>query len=401
MNVAFRHDPIWNDGANGLDIGCDGYRLWKKAVHFKLGKGSQDIQFNGIELRVVSTPVGIRFDKGSGIRVSLTAGEGKIVRLTKGLMTYAYLLNGSHLVLSQLTPLMLRGAVHPASVCAGFLDMNVFQIARRINADSMDEESVSIGAEMTPSRLSMQQKEALLLEAIRGTESRLIIGYFPMVDEFNHVYMDQLETEWPEGRVSGLFTSCMRSVDDLLAQVMAQAGPDTLIVVSSDHGAVPYRRMVHVNELLADAGLVRRSGDGYDLRGSTVYFHPSNCGLIVMQQHAPRPDIMRRLMHSLDAARITPGVDIAMVELREPDPYPAFLYPLADSSLTGVPPQRGRETLDTTKAGGHHLSPLSPTPWIQAMLGLWSPRSQQLGRDLADIPTENRRLKTFLLDLLQ
>jgi hypothetical protein len=400
MNVAFRHDSIWKDEAKGLDIGCDGYRLWKKAVHFPLGRGSQDIRFGGIELDVTSTPVGVRIDKGSGTRAFLAAGEGKIVRFTKGLVGYACLLNGSQLVLNQLTTPMLRGGVHPASVGAGVLDLNVFQLARRVNSASTDEESISIDAELVPSRFCMQQKENLILEAICATHSKLIVGYLPLVDEFNHVYMDQLETEWPKGRVSSLFVSCMRSVDRFLAQVMAQTGPDTLLVVSSDHGAVPYRCMVHVNELLVGAGLTRRSEDGYDLRGSIAYFHPSNCGLIVMQPQASRPDGLRRLNHALEAARTVLGTEIGMVELKGPDPYPAFLYPKTDSKLTGSPPRRGDGTLDATKAGGHHLSPLTPTPWIQAMLGLWSPRFMETGRDLDDIPTENRQLKAFLLDLI-
>jgi hypothetical protein len=400
MNVAFRNDPVWTDGTTGLDIGCDAYRIWKKPSLVKLKKGFQDFQFGGIELRALRTQGGVKITKGVGSRAHLSVGEGTIIRLTAGLSAYACLLDNSHLVLSRLTAPMLRGSIHPASVDEGILDLNVFQLARSVNESSPNMESISMDTEMAPALYGMRQKESLILEAIRGTNSKLVIGYIPLIDEFNHVYMDQLETEWPEGRVSGLFTSCMHFVDSLLAKVMAMAGPDTLLVVSSDHGAVPYRRMIHMNELLAGAGLVRLADDGYDLRRSIAYYHPSNCGLIAMQPQSSRPDVLRRLRHVLDAARMTPGTEIGMVELREPGQYPAFLYPMADSKLTASPLRRGGGTLDNTKAGGHHLSPLTPTPWIQAMLGLWSPRSQKLGSDLAGIPTENRQLKAFLLDLL-
>jgi hypothetical protein len=401
MNVAFRRDPVWKDGVEGLDIGCDGYRLWKKSKHFQLDRGSQEIEFGGIELRARRTRGGVTLAKGTSNRACLSVGEGRMVRLTRGLYVYACLLNDSTLVLSQLTMPMMRGSIHPASAHAGFLDLNVFQLARKVNDASPGMESIPIVTEMAPSLHGMRQKEELILEAIQGTDSRLIIGYIPLIDEFNHVYMDQLETEWPKGRVSGLFTACMRFVDSLLGKVMAAADPDALLVVSSDHGAVPYRRVIHVNELLVGAGLARRSDDGYDLRGSIACYHPSNCGLIAMQRHASRPDVLRRLRRALDDARVSLGTEMGMVELREHDPYPAFIYPMTDSELTGKPPRRGGGALDASKAGGHHLSPLTPTPWIQAMLGLWSPRTQALGRDLAGIPTENRLLKAFLLDLIQ
>ena len=46
------------------------------------------------------------------------------------------------------------------------------------------------------------------------------------------------------------------------------------------------------------------------------------------------------------------------------------------------------------------MSPLCPTPWIQAMLGLWSARSKTLAAELGVIPTRNRELKGFLLNMM-
>ena len=83
------------------------------------------------------------------------------------------------------------------------------------------------------------------------------------------------------------------------------------------------------------------------------------------------------------------------------DPFIAFLYPLADSSLTGKPPRRAREMLERKHSGGQHISPLTATPWIQAMLGLWSPRTTTLARDLDSIPTANGMMKNFLLRMLE
>jgi hypothetical protein len=73
---------------------------------------------------------------------------------------------------------------------------------------------------------------------------------------------------------------------------------------------------------------------------------------------------------------------------------------MGDAYFSGRPPARSGVVLDTRKKGGHHLSPLSPTPWIQALLGLWSPRSRNLARDLAPLPERNVDVKQFLLGLI-
>jgi hypothetical protein len=223
------------------------------------------------------------------------------------------------------------------------------------------------------------------------------VGYFPLIDVLNHAYCDLLETEWPDGRVSELYCASVALVDKLLERVMQAAGQDTLVVVSSDHGAASSRKLLHLNELLAAEGIVKRSGDEYDLPRSAAFYHPSDCGQVVARHNGDRAAILAALRRALDRARQEFGIDIGMQEGGGDDPYIAFLFPLGDGYFTGNHPGRGRPTLDSARRGGHHLSPLSPTPWIQAMLGLWSPRSAALAKELPAIPTDNKDVKDFLL----
>jgi hypothetical protein len=90
-----------------------------------------------------------------------------------------------------------------------------------------------------------------------------------------------------------------------------------------------------------------------------------------------------------------------MIEGMPDEPFIAFLYPLSDSYLTARPSKRAGELLDRTRSGGQHLSPLAATPWIQAMLGLWSPRTTYLARDVDGIPTANSMMRSFLLRMLE
>ena len=77
-------------------------------------------------------------------------------------------------------------------------------------------------------------------------------------------------------------------------------------------------------------------------------------------------------------------------------PYVAFLYPKGDRYFTGRPPRAGGNSLDKRRAGAHHLSPLSPTPWISAALGTWGPRRET--GNLPFMPKRNVEMKKFLME---
>ena len=66
---------------------------------------------------------------------------------------------------------------------------------------------------------------------------------------------------------------------------MERLDENTLLVLSSDHGQAPYRRALHLNDLPAKIGLVRKRKKGYDLRRSVAYYHPASCGQIVVNPH--------------------------------------------------------------------------------------------------------------------
>jgi hypothetical protein len=297
----------------------------------------------------------------------------------------------------------------------GFLDMSAFKVARKLWTDKSAEASIPRSSVIFPSAVSLRQKADLMLEAVRHTPANLVIGYFPIVDEFNHSWFDLFVTEGPDGYASRLFTACVELIDVLLGKLMTEAGSDTLLVLSSDHGAMAHRRVLHLNELFADAGFVKRIQGGYDLRRSSLYYHPSDCGQVVANPAVPSPAAGRgsRLTSNtpLPAIREVIGrantvftAQIAIEPNRPDGSYAAFLFPLGDTYFTGRAPRKekaspkNRSPLDSRKAGSHHLSPLSPTPWIQALLGLWTPDPR--GRLPGSVPSANRDVKDFLLDLL-
>ena len=424
MNVAYRNDPVWSSRGSHLEFGYDGYRLWQKPAAFRLDQRGRRINYRGIAFTLAPSADGVVILKGSSVRARLAEGEGKVVQFTQGLRAFAHLLDRSVLIIHPLNKAVIRGSVEGTAAADGFLDTNVFRVVRRLNerrsaksasrysADSAEyrgaksagyvgaDASLSVAAEMMPSALCMAQKSELMSAAIANERSRLVVGYFPLIDELNHAYFDLLETEWPDGRVSELYCASVALVDQLLHRIMQAAGRDTLVVVSSDHGAASSRKLLHFNELLAAEGIVKRSGEAYDLPRSAAFYHPSDCGQVVARHDADRAAVLAGLQRALKRAHEEFGIDIGVQEGGRDDPYIAFLFPLGDGYFTGNHPGRGRPTLDGGRRGGHHLSPLSPTPWIQAMLGLWSPRSAALARELPAIPVDNKDVKSFLLEVM-
>jgi hypothetical protein len=235
----------------------------------------------------------------------------------------------------------------------------------------------------------------------------LTIAYFSLIDELSHVYLDQIEHQWPEGRGSQLLRRCFRLVDSYIGKIMESLGDQTLLVLSADHGQAPYRRILHLNDLLSEAGLVRlsrdRSNPGYDLRHSVAYYHPANCGQVVVNSKQAalaglsRKQVGQRVLRCLDRADKDLGAPIGHVWGGATDPFLLFLYPRSDTHLSGRYDPRA-DTLDPQLRGGQHLSPLCPSPWMQALLALWSPAGLDFGK--SSIPDRNTGIKGFLLRYL-
>lgn len=420
MNVIFRNDPLWARRGSWLDFGYDGYRLWGRPAFYSLDGTTESHVYRGISFRTIPRGGEVCVAKGNQIRARLVPGQGALVDLTGGTRVFAQLLDPSLLVLNPLNVAMVRGAVvgplaGSDEALNGFLDTNVFRAARRLNEGRAPAQRIPLSAEMLLSAASMKQKSDLMLAAIGNPRSRLVVGYFPLIDEYNHAYVDLLESQWTDpasqlalgeasagtaGRATEVFFECAACVDGLLCRLMAAADPNTLLIVSSDHGAMSHRSVLHVNELFAAAGLARKAPAGsipagYDLRRSTAYYHPSDCGQVVVNEAEARRRGFDRAGLLSRVRAIADQAGIGMVEGGPDSPHLAFFYPLGDRYFTGRPPRRGRPALDEEKAGGHHLSPLSPTPWIQAVLGLWS--SSAAAGAFEGAPTANCDLKNYIL----
>ena len=412
MNVSFRQDRVWSSPFRHLAFAYDGYRCLRPPVHLEgLGAGgSTSLEYRGMEFSFTRRDGRSVLRKGNRMLAGLEVGEGVPVAFSRGTRAFAHQLSRDVLSLYPESPALVRlgpGAsrvLSPPPGAESSRDLSAFRKARAANGSGDPRRRVTVESELLPARVALRQKADLMLWTARTHPSALSICYVPLIDEFNHTYFDLIEGPSPDPRASELLEKCWGLVDAFLADLMRLADPGTLLVLSSDHGALPFRRLLHLNELFADEGLVQRDGRGYDLGRSAVYYHPSDCGQVVVngpeggRRRLGRPTLLAAARAVVERANDSYGAHIGAIEGGPSDPYLLYLYPLADAYFTGNPCSPGRPPMNCGKAGGHHLSPLTPNPWIEAVLGLWSPRPGP--RDGDGVPLCNTGVKEFLLGRL-
>jgi hypothetical protein len=65
--------------------------------------------------------------------------------------------------------------------------MSAFHAARQARERGRP---LTVDAVLAPSRASLAQKESLALWAVRSQPARVTICYIPVVDEFNHAWLE-------------------------------------------------------------------------------------------------------------------------------------------------------------------------------------------------------------------
>ncbi len=98
--------------------------------------------------------------------------------------------------------------------------------------------------------------------------AEVLIHYSPAADSAGHVWMGALDPSSPvfdaglAARLWPYYADVLDALDGWLGDTVKAAGPDAAVVVVSDHGMAPVGRMLNVNRILEDAGLLVRSEDG-------------------------------------------------------------------------------------------------------------------------------------------
>ena len=130
----------------------------------------------------------------------------------------------------------------------------------------MPEETWSLNAghlsdraylEMT--RTILGEREAMFFNALEQRDSELVVGVFVQTDRVSHMFYRGLDPDhplYPEtgAEARGAIEWIYREADRILGRTLAAMGPNDRLIVMSDHGFAPFRRAVHLNRWLLEAG---------------------------------------------------------------------------------------------------------------------------------------------------
>jgi predicted AlkP superfamily phosphohydrolase/phosphomutase len=119
-----------------------------------------------------------------------------------------------------------------------------------IGEDAFLEQAYSIHAE----------REAMFFEALRRTRTGLCACVFDASDRIQHMFYRFTTPDHPcrptpeETRHAAVIDEMYERMDDLVGRVGKAIGPDTLLLVLSDHGFCDFSRAVHLNAWLRAEG---------------------------------------------------------------------------------------------------------------------------------------------------
>jgi len=106
----------------------------------------------------------------------------------------------------------------------------------------------------------LRESVAMYEDELRRFESGLLFYYFSNTDQRQHMFWRLLDPQHPAydaglaSRYGNVIENIYIEMDRVLARTMDRTGPDTTLIVMSDHGFNPFRRGFNLNTWLKESG---------------------------------------------------------------------------------------------------------------------------------------------------
>ncbi|HNP64539.1 MAG TPA: alkaline phosphatase family protein [Woeseiaceae bacterium] len=191
---------------------------------------------------------------------------------------------------------------------------------------SLNDGQISDADYLSMIRATLAEREAMWYDALDAHNTELNVAVFVQTDRVSHMFyrgMDEGHALYGESsdEVRGAIEWVYREADRILGETLERMSDDDSLIVLSDHGFAPFRKSVHLNRWLADAGyLVLKPGehgtdslfDGVDWSKTKAFALGLN-GLFVNQQGREPQGIVRveetAALKAEIAARLLDAVD--------------------------------------------------------------------------------------------
>jgi len=113
---------------------------------------------------------------------------------------------------------------------------------------------------LTQGEFPLQERIKMLEIELDRFKQGMLFCYFSITDSYQHMFMEHLDPEHPAydkekaEKYARVIPDIYRKMDDVLGMAMKRTGDDTLVMVLSDHGFVPFRRYFNLNTWLYKEG---------------------------------------------------------------------------------------------------------------------------------------------------
>lgn len=161
---------------------------------------------------------------------------------------------------------MLSGFDAPASDRRAFSPPELYdEIAREIGPYLLHE-TFPVGKRFDPDSYAADLERSILnrteisLYLMARRPTHLFMVVFTSTDHVQHLFWRHMERG--EGQAGRLILDTYRKVDEMIGRLVAAAGPQTNVIVMSDHGAGPLRGVFYLDQWLEDHGFLTRHSSG-------------------------------------------------------------------------------------------------------------------------------------------
>ncbi len=124
---------------------------------------------------------------------------------------------------------------------------------------SLNDGQISDADYLSMIRTTLAEREAMWYDALEAHNTELTVGVFVQTDRVSHMFYRGLDTEHPLHKESSdearaAIRWVYQEADRILGETRQRMSDGDKLIVLSDHGFAPFRKTVHLNRWLADAG---------------------------------------------------------------------------------------------------------------------------------------------------
>ncbi len=192
---------------------------------------------------------------------------------------------------------------------------------------SLNEGDLSDSAYLEMIRKTLSEREAMFFDTLSRRDSDIVTAVFVQTDRVSHMFYRGIDPDHPlheeaDDQAKGAILWIYQEADRILGKTLAQMQPEDSLTVISDHGFAPFRRAVHLNRALLDAGLLTlkagetTSGEGFsnvDWSSTRAYALGLN-GLYINQAGREKNGVVKPAEVEATMAE----VELALTRLEDP-----------------------------------------------------------------------------------